>query len=199
MRLIRLHASALMFAACTVGPDYVPPEPSEQIYDQFSAIGDPAFKPGKTDLVRWWTVFHDPQLDDLIARAGEGNLDLAIAVSRVSEARARLGFSKSGRSPQVGLGGDVPERGPHRRRDDALEGSARLLGPTLHEMPGGRPVAERAEQRLLEEPRPLRPGLPLGRGDRGREGDAQHEERLGHDEDVDEVVREVGDLQQKST
>jgi NodT family efflux transporter outer membrane factor (OMF) lipoprotein len=107
MRLIRLHASALIFAACTVGPDYVPPEPSEQIYDQFSAIGDPAFKPGKTDLVRWWTVFHDPQLDDLIARAGEGNLDLAIAVSRVSEARARLGFSKSGRSPQVGVGGDV--------------------------------------------------------------------------------------------
>jgi len=97
----------LLLAACTVGPDYVPPEPSDEIPGQFSSIKDPAFKPGKTDLVSWWTVFHDPQLDSLIKRAGEGNLDLAIAVSRVSEARARLGFSKAGRSPQVGFGGDV--------------------------------------------------------------------------------------------
>ena len=96
-------------AACAVGPDYVPPEVPKQVSPEYAAVEDPAFRPGKADLVRWWTVFEDPQLDDLIARAGQGNLDLAIAVSRVSEARARLGVSKSGRAPQVGFGANVAQ------------------------------------------------------------------------------------------
>ncbi len=99
----------LVAGACTVGPEYVPPEVPTQVAEDFGAVDDPAFSPGKADLVRWWTVFEDAQLNDLIRRAGSGNLDLAIAVSRVSEARARLGVSKAGRSPQVGFGADVAQ------------------------------------------------------------------------------------------
>ena len=103
MRCSRRYAAFALLTACTVGPDYTPPETPEQVPEQFAAVADPAFLPGKADLVRWWSVFGDAQLDALIARAGRGNLDLAIAVSRVSEARARLGFSKAGRAPQVGF------------------------------------------------------------------------------------------------
>lgn len=107
MRCSRRYAAFALLTACTVGPDYTPPETPEQVPEQFAAVADPAFLPGKADLVRWWSVFGDAQLDALIARAGRGNLDLAIAVSRVSEARARLGFSKAGRAPQVGFGAGV--------------------------------------------------------------------------------------------
>ena len=109
MRPTRLHLAALLLAACTVGPDYVEPNKPEAIASQFSQIDDPAFQPGEADLVHWWTIFGDPQLNDLIARAEEGNLDLAISISRVSEARARLGFAKAGRSPQIGIGGDIQQ------------------------------------------------------------------------------------------
>ncbi|MGC6486831.1 MAG: efflux transporter outer membrane subunit, partial [Planctomycetota bacterium] len=104
----QLVAAALL-ASCTVGPDYAPPETPEQLPQEFAEVADPAFQPGEADLVRWWTVFGDAQLDDLIRRAAEDNLDLAIAVSRVSEARARLGFRKAGRAPQVGFGADVAQ------------------------------------------------------------------------------------------
>jgi len=109
MRALRLHLSALLLAACAVGPDYESPEAPKLLGDAFSKIEDPAFRPGEADLVTWWTVFEDPQLNDLIRRAEKGNLDLAISISRVSEARARLGFSKAGRSPQIGFGGDVQQ------------------------------------------------------------------------------------------
>ena len=109
MRCIRRYAAVALAASCTVGPDYVAPETPEQVPAEFSSFEDPAFLPGEADLVHWWSVFGDEQLDGLIARASEGNLDLAIAVSRVSEARARLGFSKAGRAPQVGFGAGVQQ------------------------------------------------------------------------------------------
>jgi NodT family efflux transporter outer membrane factor (OMF) lipoprotein len=109
MRSLRRSAVATLLASCTVGPDYVPPETPEQVPGAFSEIEDPAFRPGATDLVRWWTVFGDAQLDQLIGRASQGNLDLAIAVSRVSEARARLGFRKAGRAPQASFGGGIAQ------------------------------------------------------------------------------------------
>jgi outer membrane protein, multidrug efflux system len=108
MRRILALAGLLLATSCEVGPDYTPPNVnSEDVPGAFGAIKDPAFVPGKTDLTKWWTVFEDPQLNSLIERAAEGNKDLKIAVSRVSEARARLGISNASRLPSVGIGGDV--------------------------------------------------------------------------------------------
>src|SRR5262249_37447865 len=36
----------------------------------------------------WWHAFHDPQLDDLVNRALEGNPSLQIAKARIDQARA---------------------------------------------------------------------------------------------------------------
>lgn len=103
-----LLTAALAAASCKVGPDYETPEVDSGIVrDDFGAANDPAFAAGETDITEWWAVFDDPQLTSLIERAREGNKDLALAVSRVSEARSRVGFAKAGRYPQIGIGGGV--------------------------------------------------------------------------------------------
>jgi NodT family efflux transporter outer membrane factor (OMF) lipoprotein len=56
-------------------------------------------------LEHWWTTFNDPLLDDLVARAIDGNLDLKIATARVREARAARGIAASAALPQVGVHG----------------------------------------------------------------------------------------------
>lgn len=50
----------------------------------------------------WWRVFGDPALTGLIERALANNVDLAIAVSRVEEARAAEALSRAQLLPQIG-------------------------------------------------------------------------------------------------
>src|SRR5262249_9072504 len=50
----------------------------------------------------WWKTFQDPTLDELVDRAVQQNLDLRIAVARVTEARAARGIAKSALLPSVG-------------------------------------------------------------------------------------------------
>jgi len=79
-----LCATAIL-AACNVGPSYRKPEIAVP-----AAFGEaqsmlPASTPG--DLSKWWTSFHDSELDSLVARALAANLDLLSAASRVRQAR----------------------------------------------------------------------------------------------------------------
>jgi NodT family efflux transporter outer membrane factor (OMF) lipoprotein len=50
---------------------------------------------------RWWSTFKDPELDSLIERAVNANLDLKIAASRLLEARAARGVARAGLLPSV--------------------------------------------------------------------------------------------------
>ena len=52
------------------------------------------------DMV-WWEVFQDPNLQLLIKKALIENKDLRIAVSRVREARARLGMTRADQFPAI--------------------------------------------------------------------------------------------------
>jgi outer membrane protein TolC len=47
-----------------------------------------AQKPG-ADLVEWWQSLRDPELNSLVSRAIESNLDLKIALTRIQAARAQ--------------------------------------------------------------------------------------------------------------
>ena len=97
---------ALPQSACKVGPDYEsPPVDEDIITDDFGGVEDPAYLPDPTDITEWWTVFDDPILTSLIERTEEGNKDLQIAMSRVSEARSRLGIAKGRWYPAIGIGG----------------------------------------------------------------------------------------------
>ena len=92
--------------ACTaVGPNYQAPQ--TQLPDLWHQDLTKGLKDGKTDLREWWTRLQDPMLNNLIARAGAGNLDLKQAVARILEARANVGIAAGAELPQVGAGGQI--------------------------------------------------------------------------------------------
>jgi multidrug efflux system outer membrane protein len=103
---IGIAVAAVGLAGCTVGPNYkrpqigVPesfraPEPLPQ--SQGASLAD----------LKWFEVFRDPQLDDLIKVALVQNYDLRDAVARVDQARANLGITRSNQYPQVSASGDL--------------------------------------------------------------------------------------------
>ena len=53
------------------------------------------------DLSKWWTVFNDPVLDNLICCAYHQNLTLRQAGCRILEARAQLGIAVGELFPQT--------------------------------------------------------------------------------------------------
>jgi multidrug efflux system outer membrane protein len=57
--------------------------------------------------LKWFEVFRDPQLDELIKVALVQNYDLRDAVSRVDQARANLGITRSNQFPQISASGDL--------------------------------------------------------------------------------------------
>jgi multidrug efflux system outer membrane protein len=99
-RLAPFAATALLMAAgCTVGPDYIPPEPETP--DSWHIQLTKGLAQGQADFQTWWTLLDDPALNRLIGRSLEANLDLRQAVARVYEGRARLGIAKGRRVPEV--------------------------------------------------------------------------------------------------
>jgi multidrug efflux system outer membrane protein len=57
--------------------------------------------------LKWWEVFKDEKLQDLIRAALAANYDLRDAVVRVDEARANLSVTRSNQFPQFGASGSV--------------------------------------------------------------------------------------------
>jgi multidrug efflux system outer membrane protein len=55
----------------------------------------------------WWTIFHDPTLDQLVEEALAHNPDVAVAAGRVAEARAGLRITNADRLPNVDVEGDA--------------------------------------------------------------------------------------------
>jgi len=90
--------SAVLLAACAVGPDYHRPEVATS--DQF--VGTDAAQFSTQDVEReFWKQFNDEQLNDLIERALVANHDIRIATSRLREARALRGQAKLDLAPTV--------------------------------------------------------------------------------------------------
>jgi NodT family efflux transporter outer membrane factor (OMF) lipoprotein len=76
-------------AGCAVGPDYHPPgaeTPAGFDAGAVSSIPPPAAQPAEEQL--WWTALADPELGSLVERAMRANFDLAIALTRLNEARS---------------------------------------------------------------------------------------------------------------
>ncbi|MBS1144363.1 MAG: efflux system, outer rane lipoprotein, NodT [Proteobacteria bacterium] len=75
---------ALAMAGCALGPDYVrPAAPLPAAYAE-------ADQNAEQSLVnpRWWTLFQDADLDDLVDQALKNNADLRQAIARVEQADA---------------------------------------------------------------------------------------------------------------
>ena len=96
-------ATALL-SGCAVGPNYT--RPAVQVPQNFRAP-EPLPPPQAASLAdaKWFEVFKDEKLQALIRTALEHNYDLRDAVTRVEEARANLGITRSNQFPQFSAGG----------------------------------------------------------------------------------------------
>jgi multidrug efflux system outer membrane protein len=87
-------------AGCTLGPDFVEPDmtpPESYRTDIMPATS--------ADELKWWELFNDPMLYDMVTTALENNKDVRIAVSRMEEARAAFGFTRADQFPRLDLQG----------------------------------------------------------------------------------------------
>lgn len=92
---------SLLSAACTVGPNYRPPEIATlKLPDRFQGAPTPA---AAIVLRSWWTGFNDPILTNLIDAALAANLDVEAASARLRAARAAVRVARGGKSPAVGI------------------------------------------------------------------------------------------------
>jgi NodT family efflux transporter outer membrane factor (OMF) lipoprotein len=105
MRRFAAVTSALALSACTLGPNYRAPAPGTlQVPDTYSQRGAQA---EPADLSHWWDQFNDPLLTRLIGEASASNLDLAVASTRLVQARESLVQARAGLVPEAGASASV--------------------------------------------------------------------------------------------
>jgi len=94
----------LFLAGCTVGPRYQ--RPVIDVPQAYRGPMEEAAQPAPESLgdARWWTVFQDPQLQELIRVALQQNFDVRIAATRVLQAQAQLGITRADQFPSVNAG-----------------------------------------------------------------------------------------------
>ena len=98
---------ALLVSGCMVGPDYK--RPAAVVPTEFRGASPEAAKAEAASLgdQKWWDVFRDDQLQSLIRSAIQQNYDARIAATRVLEAQAQLGITRSDQFPQVSGGANL--------------------------------------------------------------------------------------------
>jgi len=98
--------AAALLASCTVGPNYrrpAVPAPSSFRAPEPMSTTDPA---SLADL-KWFEVFKDEKLQDLIRTALVQNYDLRDAAARVEAARADLGITRSNQYPNLNVNAEI--------------------------------------------------------------------------------------------
>ncbi len=124
--LLLLTSLTIWAGGCTVGPNYHQPAVSAP-----ACWGEPlngGETGGPAAVTDWWKNFRDPELDSLISRAAQSNLDLKIAQARVREARAECGIAVGNLWPTVDASGSYA-----RQRESQ---SQPLVGPGDRLPPG---------------------------------------------------------------
>src|SRR6185437_9671035 len=116
--VLPLFATALMLTTgCTVGPKYarpnVPAPPAFLGADNANVSSDPKASIGDQ---QWSTIFHEPELQDLIHTALQNNYDLRIAAQHILEQQQQVRITRSQQFPQVnavlsGAGSNVSSAG----------------------------------------------------------------------------------------
>ncbi len=97
---------AIFLTACAVGPDYH--RTAVQIPKNFRDPEPlPAPKPDSLADLKWFEIFQDDKLQDLIRTALAQNYDLRTAIANVEAARANLGITRSNQFPSVYANGSI--------------------------------------------------------------------------------------------
>ncbi|MEA2342010.1 MAG: outer membrane protein multidrug efflux system, partial [Thermoanaerobaculia bacterium] len=107
MRRLVLTALFVIPMGCTAGPNYT--RPIVSVPDSYRQPYSTASSQQAESLgdEKWWDVFQDAGLQQLIRTAIENNYDVRIAASRVLQARAQLGITRAGQFPSVNAGAGI--------------------------------------------------------------------------------------------
>ena len=92
----------LLLSACMLGPDFQKPDLEAPETFRFA---EGAAEMAEEVNLKWWELFSDPILVSLVHTALQNNLNVKIAVSRIEEARAALGFSEADLYPMLDIQG----------------------------------------------------------------------------------------------
>jgi outer membrane protein, multidrug efflux system len=97
--------AAMFLAGCSVGQKYKRPA----VAAPPSFRGDTTTAPDPTSLadLKWFEVFKDPQLQELVRKALVNNYDLREAVARVEALRAAVGITRADQLPTITGGAGV--------------------------------------------------------------------------------------------
>jgi multidrug efflux system outer membrane protein len=105
MRRLGFLTLGLLLTGCAVGPDYSRPViTTPEVYRGADPNRSAAASPQWLGNQKWWDVFQDPVLQQLIRTALQQNYDVRIAASRVLQAQAQLGITRADQFPTVSAG-----------------------------------------------------------------------------------------------
>jgi multidrug efflux system outer membrane protein len=114
--VIPLVLLIIFTSGCAVGPNYR--RPKVDVPEAYR--GAPSMEPAKPETnssqqtsaaaeeslgdQKWWEVFQDPELQQLIRTALQNNYDVRIAATRILESQAQLGITRADQLPTINAG-----------------------------------------------------------------------------------------------
>jgi outer membrane protein, multidrug efflux system len=108
VKRLGLLTLGLLLTGCAVGPDYSRPAiTTPEVYRGASPNPSATVSTQLLGDEKWWDVFQDPVLQELIRLALQQNYDVRIAASRVLQAQAQLGITRADQFPTVSAGSQV--------------------------------------------------------------------------------------------
>jgi multidrug efflux system outer membrane protein len=118
---------------CAVGPNYK--KPTVNVPTVYRGVTPEEAAQGETRSLadeKWWDVFRDEQLRELIKTALKQNYDVRIAAARILQAQAQLGVTRADQFPAIaGSGGAINERSSRSKFLPPFETSANQVGASL--------------------------------------------------------------------
>ncbi len=106
-RLIVGAVATSLVTGCTVGPNYRRPAVTPPDAFRGGATMVPPSNPMSLADLKWFEIFKDGQLQDMVRTALVQNYDLRDAVARVDAARANLGITRADQFPTIAASADV--------------------------------------------------------------------------------------------
>jgi multidrug efflux system outer membrane protein len=103
---VALITVVALLTGCSVGPDYVQPTAPQASAYKESGPWKKAEPRDDISKGNWYTVFHDPKLNELEAQATFDSQTLRAAIARVSESRALARQSESQFFPTINFDAD---------------------------------------------------------------------------------------------
>jgi len=162
-------ALTLLTVGCTVGPNYA--RPGTDIPGGFRGAApsqEPSAAAGKSNQThpsaeagpqsladeKYWEVFQDKQLQELIRTALQNNYDVQIAASRILKAQAQLGITRADQLPTLSAGAaainaDIPRTALTPNTDTSFNVAAASLNWQLDFWGKYRRATEAARANLL--------------------------------------------------